>query len=97
MTFWDFIDRHLERIDFKHVIGIVVTCWILWIFTEVILATMHDNPDKYIAQIITALTGVLTMVLGFWFIASNKNKGATDGGDTTTIISKGDTTVTQDT
>lgn len=74
MNFWEFCDKQLDRVDFKHIIGMVVTSWIMAIFSYVVYKTLHDNPDRYVAQIISALGNIIIMVLGYWFISSATKK-----------------------
>lgn len=65
------IDKTISRIDFKHIIALVIVGFAFWILKLVLFSDLPVSADKYASQIITGIMQVLTMVLGFWFISSS--------------------------
>lgn len=82
MTFWETINKQCNRIDFKHIIALIIVAFTFHIFNQILFYQLTGTADKYASQIITGLIAILGTVLGYWFVASSSSakKDATIAG-----------------
>jgi positive regulator of sigma E activity len=89
--FWPIVGKIALRIDFKHVVAMIIILYCFRIFELVLFHTLPGSADKYASQIITGLIGILGTVLAFWFAASAIAKPTKPTTDNSTIIGQVDT------
>lgn len=79
MTAWDFLDKHLCRVRFAHILGIVLLAGVFAMFGVIAFHELPDKNKEYAMLLVSAIVGGIAILFGFIWGSSigSANKSAT--------------------